>query len=135
MTCTSSTPEYNREKCKRFYYERKKRDPEAHHSKQRRNSDAWKIRNPDKVRARSARSYAEKPEYHKRATRASRQKLKVRVLGAYGGHCCLCNEPNSDVLTIDRVGGWGNIQRRETGRGILSIVVGEGFPDTSDLMP
>ena len=130
MTCNSSTPEYQREKCKRFYYARKKRDPEGHCKKQRRNSAAWRSRNPDKVRARSARSYAEKPEYHHRAAILSRNKVKVRVFGAYGNHCCLCNEPNLEVLTIDHVGGWGTIQRRETKRDVLNIIVSEGFPST-----
>jgi hypothetical protein len=58
------------------------------------------------------------------------QKLKTRVLEAYGDHCCICREPNLDVLTIDHVGGWGNIQRRETGRSVFNIIVAEGFPST-----
>lgn len=71
MVAESSTPEYQRAKCKRFYYSRKLRDPVSHKAKQDRNSKNWKERHPDRVKESSSRRYREKlledPGYYAQA--------------------------------------------------------------------
>lgn len=126
--CKSSTPEYLREKCKRFYHARKLRDPEAHKAKQNRNGKAWKLRNRPKVREYSARKRASNPEYYTLACKKSRERLRVKVLGAYGS-VCPCGEARLEALTIDHVGGWGKKHRQEAGTDILRLVRNDGYPD------
>ena len=129
--CHSSSPEYQRAKCKKFYYARKERDRDAHCKKQRRNAKAWRQRNKPRVAAKSARLRSENPAYYVAAVKKSNLKLKTRVVEAYGG-ACPCGISDLAMLAVDHVGGWGAEHRRQNvkRRSIYRIVVDEGFPST-----
>jgi len=78
----------------------------------------------------SAASYRAKPEYHREACRRSCEKIKSRVIAAYGGKCS-CGVVDPDLLTIDHVGGGGNGHRRELGSksgGMWRTVLKDGCP-------
>jgi hypothetical protein len=128
--CLSSTAEYNREKCKRFYHARKARNREAHCDKQRRNAKAWRQRNKSRVAAKSARLRSLRPEYYVAACKKSRNKLKTGVVEAYGG-ACPCGITDIALLAVDHVGGGGAEHRRLVKRRcIYRIVTEQGFPPT-----
>lgn len=58
---------------------------------------------------------------HKRVTCSScklksyRDKLRGRVIEAYGGKCACCGELAREFLTIDHIGNWGHIDRDNAG--------------------
>lgn len=135
-TPKSLTLEYQREKCRKFYLARKLRDPKAHQAKQSRNSKAWRARNPEKVRQKSANNRKKAPDYYREACRRSNLKAKSAVISAYGGKC-QCGIDDPDVLTIDHVGGGGNDHRKSLGQrsgGLWRTVLREGCPERYRLL-
>ena len=57
----------------------------------------WKAQNPEKVRA---------------CNRASRLRLRMKVLEHYGSKCTCCGESENHFLTIDHVYGGGTKHRK-----------------------
>ena len=58
------------------------------------------------------------PNPHKVAVRKHQQKLRANTLIAYGGdppRCACCSESYLEFLSIDHIGGGGNIERRRLG--------------------
>jgi len=48
-----------------------------------------------------------------------KQRLKMEVINAYGGKCCLCGENHWEFLTIDHINGGGNKHRKQVGSGAV----------------
>lgn len=126
MESIYKTAEYNREKCRRFYQNRKTRNNEAHLAKSRRNSIEWRLRHPDRVRVKSADRRIKDPEYFREACRKSYLKIKQSIIAVYGGKC-LCGVDDQALLTVDHIGGGGNAHRRVT-HSMFQAVAKEGCP-------
>src|SRR6266852_8334175 len=56
------------------------------------------------------------PEAIRQQCRNWREKLRKRVLAAYGGKCVCCGETEDSFLSIDHIDGDGNKHRRELGK-------------------
>lgn len=60
---------------------------------------------------------------------SERQRLKLEVLMAYGGHCVCCRTSYLPHLTLDHVEGGGSAERRERkGTNLYRIARREGYP-------
>jgi hypothetical protein len=62
--------------------------------------------------------------------KASRRKLKLKVIEAYGGKCSCCNEDRLDFLTIEHTNHDGKAHRAAIGAGsqMYRDLVKRGFP-------
>ena len=111
MVAESSTPEYQRAKCKRFYYSRKLRDPVSHKAKQ---NIVVSEGFPDTYRV-LCRNCNMRDQFERRREkglvgghaareRHRRNQLKLETFDHYGGARCSCcgkHEGDLDVLTLD----------------------------------
>lgn len=81
---------------------------------------AWKVANPDRVRAH-------------RLTR--KQKIRAAVLEAYGGRCSCCGEDEPLLMTVDHVYGWQAVPEspRHGGR-LWEWVYLQNFPASFGLL-
>ena len=75
--------------------------------------------------------------YHKNRDRVlarmklENRKLKLAIIGAFGGSCECCGESNFEFLTIDHIHGGGNEHRRQLGdkgKGLYKEILAEGCP-------
>ena len=60
--------------------------------------------------------------------RLSDQKLKLRVIAAYGGSCGCCGESEPRFLTLDHINGGGSRHREEVKGKLYRWVVRNNFP-------
>jgi hypothetical protein len=83
------------------------------------------------------------PEQRERAQERARKylnRLRVKMLQAYGGECQCCGETEPEFLCIDHVNGDGAEHRRQLRvrqqftSNMLRIVAREGFPDRYRLL-
>jgi hypothetical protein len=95
--------------------------PEEKRAHKRRYDKQWRKENPDKVL--------------KHAT-DRHDRMKRKVIEAYGGKCECCEETDLHFLTIDHVAGFVPDEhkfksgRRISGTAFLALLEKEGFPDT-----
>lgn len=80
-------------------------------------SRSWREKNPDRNRENNARYYAENAEAIKdrvrKQNRERAKRIRLEVIGHYGGACACCGEASLEFLTIDHINGGGSAQRRE----------------------
>jgi hypothetical protein len=74
-------------------------------------------------RAASVRRWKESnPELYKSKAKEGRDRLRIEVLARYSKGfpaCECCGEKNIEFLTVDHIGGSGNVHRRQIGEGAL----------------
>jgi len=72
-------------------------------------------------------------ENSRRWGRNSQRRLKLEVLQALGGKCKCCGERREEFLTVDHIGGGGNVHRKILkGRGSQKVYLDikrQGFPE------
>ena len=124
------------------YYQRKKEKIRAyqaanmeHIKEQRRKHYAA---NKEKVRAKMAEYRAKVGDekvlaWHRKGNKDYTRRLRDELLAAYGNKCACCGETEREFLTLDHVGGGGNIHRRTEGwkargKSLFLRLKAQGFP-------
>ena len=96
----ASHKDENSEKCKQWRLINKKKKSSYQKYYYKKNIDKWQNRDP---------------EVSKSICRKYRQKLKEKVINAYGGRCLCCNEDCLDFLTIEHTLHDGKNHRQRVG--------------------
>ncbi len=95
----------------------------------------YRARDPEANRSRQAQWYHDNRNQALAAQKALRQKVRQKVLAAYGGKCTCCGETTPEFLTLDHVNGGGNEHRRHLpGKDLWRWSYSEGFPDILQLL-
>ena len=76
------------------------------------------------------------PEQRRTTDRRCREKLKDKVIRAYGGKCECCGETTPEFLAIDHRHGGGTQHRKTVSSptALRRLVIRQGFPDTYRLL-
>jgi hypothetical protein len=89
----------------------------------------WRKRHPERSKASQRRTYlkyrekrlayaqARSPQVKRDVNRKARQKLKRKVIEAYGGKCSCCGETRIEFLTVEHVNHDGAAHRKLVGAG------------------
>ena len=89
----------------------------------------WEENNRDRVRERQRKWRRNNIELSRKRSTASRQKLKTKILDAYGRKCTCCGEAEPLFLTLEHLNGDGAAHRKaRRGYGTYRDVVMLGFP-------
>lgn len=109
------------EKHKDEIREWRKKWNEAHRAENYERSKKWRQANLDLAQKQDHASYI-----------IRRDKLKTEIFAAYGGPSCLCcGESHIEFLTIDHIGGNGEMQRKQLNRRggrIYAYLRDNGYP-------
>lgn len=108
-------------RCRKVYFTTYRNRPEIKKLRKEHRYKYWHMVekvNPEymkRVRANKAKYYQRTRPVIDAKGREERLKVKFAVIEAYGGKCMCCGEPNWEFLSMDHIGGGGNLHRKKTG--------------------
>lgn len=89
--------------------------------KQHKYQHEWRKRDPKR--------WAEWKAYMREYNKRHREKLKKKILEAYGAVCACCGESQYEFLTLDHINGGGGAHlRKRSAPGVLLDVIRDNFP-------